>query len=154
MRIATLAIALLLTAACSRTVKVETADGRADIDVQAPNVPETYSSTIGSVGGSTVTGSASGTTGNDMTSVTVNISGATAGATLPWHIHDGKCTDASPPIVGAASAYPALVVGSDGRATATAQVAVGLNEAKNYIINIHASPTNLGTIVACGDFND
>lgn len=154
MRIGTLAIAFLLTAACSRTVKVETAGGKADVDVQAPNVPETYSATISAVGGSTVTGTASGTTGNDVTNVTVNITGGTAGSTYPWHIHDGKCTDSGPPVVGAATAYPALVVGSDGRATATAQIAVGLNEAKNYIINIHASPTNLATIVACGDFND
>jgi hypothetical protein len=56
--------------------------------------------------------------------------------------------------VGDASAYPPLVVGADGTATATAHIPVKLNEARNYIINVHASPTNLGTIVACGDFND
>lgn len=156
MRIAPLAVALFLTASCSRTVKVETdpATGRTDVDVQAPNVPETYSGTVSAVGASGVSGTASGTTANDSTHVTVNVSGAQAGATLPWHIHEGTCTDASPPIAGPASSYPPLVVGADGRATAQAHVPVGLNEAKNYIINVHASPTNLGTIVACGDFND
>jgi hypothetical protein len=156
MRIATLAAALLLTAACSRTVKVETdpATGKTDVDVQAPNVPETYGGTMSAVGGSGITGTASGTTAGNTTSVTVNVSGATPGSTLPWHVHDGTCGSASAPIVGAAADYPALTVGSDGRATATAQVSAGLNEAKNYIVNVHASPTNLGTIVACGDFND
>ena len=156
MRIATLAVAFLLTVACSRTVKVETdpETGRTDVDVQPPNVPETYGGTLNAVGGSGVTGTATGSTGNDVTNVTVNIMGAQAGATLPWHIHDGTCADANAPITGAATSYPPLVVGSDGRATASAQVAVGLNEARNYIINVHASPTNLGTILACGDFND
>ena len=156
MRIATLAVALLLTAACSRTVKVETdpATGRTDVDVQPPNQPEGYTGTINSVGGSGITGSATGTTGSDMTHVTVRVSGGTPGSTLPWHIHDGKCTDAGPPVVGSATSYPPLVIGADGTATAEAHVSVGLNEAKNYIINVHASPTNLASIVACGDFND
>ena len=50
--------------------------------------------------------------------------------------------------------YPPLVVASNGTATATANLSTKLNEAKNYIINIHASPTNMGTIIACGDYND
>lgn len=156
MRIATLPVAFLLVAACSQTVKVETdpATGRTDVDVQRPNVPETYSGTMSAVGASGISGTASGTTANDSTHATVNITGAQAGATLPWHIHEGTCAAANAPIVGPASAYPPLVVGADGRATVTAHVPVGLNEAKNYIINVHASPTNLGTIVACGDFND
>jgi hypothetical protein len=117
-------------------------------------VPETWNANLASMNGSTVTGNAKGTTGNDMTHVTVTISGGTPGATYPWHIHDGKCTDAGPPIVGNMTDYPPLVVGSDGTATATANLSTKLNEARNYIINIHASPTNLGTIIACGDYND
>lgn len=156
MRIATLAVALLLTTGCATTPKVEVdpSTGRTDVDVQKPGAPETWSGTLNAVGGSGVTGTASGTTADDMSHVTVNVSGATAGSTLPWHVHDGKCTDAGPPIVGDPAAYPPLVVGADGKATATAHLNVKLNEAKNYIINVHASPTNLGTIVACGDYND
>ena len=156
MRIATLAVALLLTAGCATTPKVEVDPntGRTDVDIQKPGAPETWSGTLNAVGGSGVTGTASGTTADDMSHVTVNISGATAGSTLPWHVHDGKCTDSGPPIVGDAAAYPPLVVGADGKATATAHLNVKLNEARNYIINVHASPTNLGTIVACGDYND
>lgn len=156
MRIATLAVALLLSAACTKTPKVEVdpRTGRTDIDLQKPGEPETWKGTINSVGGSSVSGTASGTTAHDMTMVTVNIVGATPGSTLPWHIHDGKCTDSGAPVVGNATDYPLLAVGTDGRASATAHVGVALNEARNYIINIHASPMNLGTIVACGDYND
>lgn len=156
MRTATLTLALIAALACSRTVKVETdpSAAKADVDVQAPGVPETWSGTLAAVGMSGISGTATGTTANDASHITVNVSGGTAGATLPWHVHEGKCGDASPPIVGDASAYPALVVGADGRASATAHLTLKLNEAKNYIVNIHASPTNLGTIVSCGDYND
>ena len=156
MRIAKLAVALLLTAACARTPKVEVdpKTGRTDIDIQKPGVPETWSATINSMNGSTISGTASGTTAHDSTHVTVNISGGQPGATLPWHIHDGKCNDASPPVFGNASEYPPLVVGSDGKATATAHLGTKLNEASSYIINVHASPTNMGTIVACGAYKD
>lgn len=156
MRIATIAVALLLTAGCTKTVKVETdpKTGRTDVDVQTPGVAQGWKGTLAAVGASGVTGTASGTTANDMSNVTVNISGAKAGDTLPWHVHDGTCAQAGAPIVGDAAAYPALVVGANGTATASATINVKLNEAKNYIINIHASPTNLATIVACGDFND
>jgi hypothetical protein len=156
MRLTALTLALVVGAACTRTPKVEVdpKTGRTDVDVQAPGAPETWKATLTAVGGSGVSGSASGTTAHDSTHVTVTIMGATPGATHPWHIHDGKCTDASPPVVGDASAYPPLVAGSDGRATATAHIAIKLNEARNYIINVHASPSNMGTIAACGDYND
>ena len=156
MRLAHLAVAFVALTACSRTVKVETdpSGAKADVDIQAPGVPETWSGTLASMSGSSVTGTASGTTANDASHITVNISGGTPGATYPWHVHEGKCTDSGPPIAGDAAAYPALVAGSDGRATATAHLKIKLNEAKNYIVNVHQSPTNLGTIVACGDYND
>ena len=157
MRTIKLAVALAFSiAACQRTPKVEVdpATGRTDIDIQKPGVAETWNANITSVGGSTVSGTAKGTTMSDMTHVTVTITGGTPGATYPWHVHDGKCTDAGPPIVGSMTDYPPLVVASNGTATATANLSTKLNEAKNYIINIHASPTNMGTIIACGDYND
>jgi hypothetical protein len=156
MRIAAVAAAVLLAAGCARTVKVQTdpGTGHVDVDMQRPGAAEGWRGTLNAVGGSGVTGTATGTTGHDMTHVVVSVSGARPGATLPWHVHEGKCGDASPPVVGAASAYPPLVVGADGTARAEAHLTFDLNEAKNYIINVHASPTDLGTIVSCGDFND
>ena len=156
MRIVALTLVFAASLGCSRTPKVvvDPKTGRTDVDIQAPGVPETWDGTLSAVGGSGISGTAKGTTAHDSTHVTVSITGATPGSTLPWHVHDGKCTDASAPIVGDASAYPPLVVGANGTATAMAHLSVKLNEARNYIINIHASPTNLGTIVACGDYND
>jgi hypothetical protein len=156
MRIATIAVAILAAAACSRTVKVETdpASGRVDVDRQPAGAAEGWSGTLNPVGGSGVSGTARGTSANDMTHVTVSVSGAQAGARLPWHVHEGTCGEGSPPIVGSPGAYPVMTVGADGRATAQAHLNLDLNEAKNYIVNVHASPTNLGTIVSCGDFND
>src|ERR1044071_9926381 len=122
MRNAKLLVLALLIAACSRTVKVQSDpnSGKVDVDVGRPGAAEGWNGTLNAVGGSGVTGTASGTSANDMTHVTVNVTGARAGATLPWHVHEGKCGDASPPIVGPASAYPPLVVGANGRATAQA----------------------------------
>src|SRR5215203_3027712 len=138
MRIAKLAAALLLAAACSKTVKVETDPkaAKVDIDVQKPGVPETWDGTISAVGGSGVNATAKGTTASDMSMVTVTLTGGTPGATYPWHVHEGKCSDASPPIISNPSEYPPLVVGAGGTATANAHLTVKLNEAKNYIINI------------------
>ena len=156
MRIAALTLGLVAALACSKAVKVETnpSAGKIDVDVQKPGVPELWKGTLASVGGSTVTGTATGSTAHDSSHVMVNIMGATPGATLPWRVHKGKCSDAGAPVFGDPSAYPPLVVGSDGRATATAHLGTKLNEAENYIINVHASPTSMGTIVACGDYND
>jgi len=156
MRAATLALAALVAAGCAKTVKVETdpSSGKMDVDVQRPGASEGWHATLAPMSGSSVSGTASGTTGHDMTMVTVNVSGARAGSTLPWHIHEGKCTDGSPPIVGPPSAYPPLQVGPGGTATAQVHLSMDLNEAKSYIINVHASPSNLGTIVSCGDLND
>ena len=156
MRVMGLALAALVAAGCAKTVKVESDpnSGKVDVDVQRTGAAEGWSATLTPMNGSSVSGSARGTTGHDMTMVTVNVSGAQAGATLPWHIHEGKCTDASPPVVGPASAYPPLHIGPGGTATAQVHLTMDLNEAKDYIINVHASPTNLGTIVSCGDLND
>ena len=156
MRIATIAITVLAATACAKTVKVETdpGSGRADVDVQRPGAEQNWRGTLNPVGGSGVSGMARGTSGHDMTMVTVRVSGAQPGARLPWHVHEGQCGQGSPPIVGSPSAYPVMTVGSDGRATAQAHLNLDLNEAKSYIVNVHASPTNLGTIVSCGDYND
>jgi hypothetical protein len=156
MRIATIAVAVLAATACAKTVKVETdpASGRADVDVQRPGAAQNWRGTLSPVGGSGVSGTARGTSANNMSHVMVSVSGAQPGARLPWHVHEGRCGDASPPIVGSPGAYPVMTVGADGRASAQAHLNLDLNEAKNYIVNVHASPTNLGTIVSCGDYDD
>ena len=149
------AAAALAVAACSQTPKVETDPdtGRVDVDVEAPGAAEAWSATLGPVGGSGVSGTATASDMNDATHATIRIRGAQAGI-RPWHIHEGTCGDSNAPVVGPASAYPPLNVGGGGTGTAQAHVPVELNEAKRYIVNVHASPSNMGTIIACGDLND
>ena len=44
---------------------------------------------------------------------------------------------------------------ADGRASAEASLTgIELNEAKRYYVNVHASPTDLATIIACGPIDD
>jgi hypothetical protein len=150
------AAALLAVGACSQTPKVETdpGSGRVDVDVERPGQAEGWNATLSPVGGSGVSGTATAMDMDDATHATVNIRGATGGGVHPWHIHEGTCGDANAPVVGSPAAYPPLNVGSGGTATAQAHVTVELNEAKNYIVNVHASPSNMGTIIACGDLND
>jgi len=156
MRIACIAAAALAIAACSQTPKVETdpRNGRVDVDMERPGQPETFNARLSSMGGSGVSGTSTARDMDGATHATISISGARSGGTHPWHIHEGRCGDPNAPIVGTMAAYPPLTVGGGGTATAQAHVPVELNEAKNYIVNVHASPTNMGTIVACGDLDD
>ncbi|HEX6911647.1 MAG TPA: hypothetical protein VF142_14695 [Longimicrobium sp.] len=149
-------VALLAISGCSQTPKVESDPerGAVDVDMEPPGQAETWTATLSPVGGSGVSGTARATDMNDATHATISITGARSGGVHPWHIHEGRCGDPNPPIVGPASAYPPLNVGSGGTATAQAHVPLELNEAKNYIVNVHASPTDLGTIIACGDLDD
>ena len=156
MRIACIAAIALTIAGCSQTPKVETdpGSGRVDVDVEAPGQPETFNARLVAVGGSGVSGTASARDLDDATHATIRISGGRSGGTHPWHIHEGRCGGPNGPLVGTVSAYTPLTVGSDGTATAQAHIPVELNEAKNYVVNVHASTTNLGTLLACGDLND
>jgi hypothetical protein len=84
------------------------------------------------------------------TGAAIGIGGAASGATHPWHIHRGTCASGGP-IVGDPAAYPALQVGANGNATASATIRVGLEAGQSYHVNVHQSPQNLGTIVGCTD---
>jgi hypothetical protein len=156
MRVAYLAAALLAVGACSQTPKVQTdpETGRVDVDVERPGAAESWSANLAPVGGSGVSGTATARGMEDATHATVSIRAARGGSTHPWHIHEGTCGDANAPVVGPASAYPPLNVGGGGTASAQAHVPVELNEAKRYIVNVHASPTSMGTIIACGVLDD
>ncbi len=68
--------------------------------------------------------------------------------THPWHIHAGTCGSGGA-IVGDPAAYPPLQVGADGSATAAATITPALEAGQEYYVNVHASPEDLGTIVAC-----
>jgi hypothetical protein len=158
MRTIVLVLAACVSAAsfgCVRTAR-DPATGNADIDVESPlKSGENWKATL--AGRSSWTG-ASGTAtarveGNN-TLTTVVLSGLPTGGPYPWHVHDGTC-ETGGPVVGEATAYPPLMVGADGRAEASARLlGIKLNEAKKYHVNVHRSPSDIATIIACGELDD
>ncbi len=143
-----------LTAACVRTA-VDPVTGRMDVDVESPakRGEEWKAELTGQNAYSGVSASAVARVIAGTTTTTLNVRGGMPGARHPWHIHSGTCATGGP-IVGEPASYPPIVIGSEGTATQSAQVQVQLNEAQRYHVNIHLSPTEMGTIVACGDLDD
>lgn len=113
----------------------------------------TWHATLMSMNGSNVTGSAdvtpTGASGETSTAK-VAIEGAGSGMVHPWHVHSGTCATGGG-VVGPASVYSPLVAGADGKASGTAAIPGLLNPAQSYHVNIHMSPSDMGTIIACGD---
>lgn len=139
-----LLMGLLALTACAAS----TNDG---IDVDpVTDVIGDWNADLSQRGGSSVRGSAVARSAVATTGVSVTISRADAGARHPWHIHRGTCGSGGD-IVGDATAYPVLAVGTNGVASASADITVGLSEDARYYVNIHRSPQDLDTIVACGE---
>lgn len=115
-----------------------------------PTSTEWNASLSGQAGFESVSGSASAVTEHSQTTVTITISGAPAGGIHPWHIHSGSCaTDG--PVVGPMDAYPNLQIDGTGSAGASATIDLALAPDAPYFVNVHNSPQDLATIVACGN---
>ena len=80
----------------------------------------------------------------------VSIANAPPGGRHPWHVHRGQC-GSDQGILGPADAYPVLKVGGNGQADADATLPIPLPRQGDFFVNVHASPANMGTIVACGN---
>lgn len=154
MRKLTIVLVSGLVLACVRS-QTNTATGDVDLDVESPTKRgETWNANLtGQAGFPTVTGTARAEVAEGRTTTTISLSGATPGGTHPWHVHEGKCGSGGA-IVGDAAAYTPLSVGAQGTAQGNATVSLTLNEARDYHVNVHASPTDLATIVACGNLDD
>ncbi len=76
-----------------------------------------------------------------------------AGGSHPWMIHEGSCNLPGNP-VGTASEYPLITIGQDGRGNANANIMARLDEAKTYVVIVHASQSDMQTVVACGVLDD
>lgn len=83
------------------------------------------------------------------TTVQITLTGDTPGAVRAWHIHKGSCGHDGG-IVGDAAVFPTLTIGTDGKGTARATLGAPLPAGASYFINVHASPRDHRTIVACG----
>jgi hypothetical protein len=153
MRIALLFV-VLVAASCVKT-SIDPVTGRTDVDIERPGQRgEDWSGTLrGNGSWTSVGGTARATVLDGKTTVTINVTGATPGMVHPWHLHDGSCATGGP-IVGSASLYTPLTIGSAGTASSTATITGELNEAKKYHVNVHRSSGEMGTIIACGDVTD
>lgn len=101
--------------------------------------------------GSTVSGRASiRATREGDSEAAISIEGAEPGRTYPWHIHSGTCGSGGP-IFGDADDYQPVTTSDTGDGEAEATVPVGLDPEGDYYVNVHASPEDLATIVACGE---
>jgi hypothetical protein len=84
------------------------------------------------------------------TRVSLDLANATPGGLHPWQLHRGQCgTDEG--VVGSVAAYPAAKVGSDGRATAIANLPLTTPTAGSYFVIVEASAANNAMVVACGN---
>ena len=137
-------LGVVALAACTASME----DGDLDVDPITDEIGD-WSGELTPRSGSSVRGSVAAESAVATTGVSVTIAGASPGARHPWHIHRGTCGSGGA-IVGGADAYPVLTAGNDGIASASANLKVGLSEDGQYYVNIHRSPSDLGTIVACG----
>jgi hypothetical protein len=83
----------------------------------------------------------------------ISIEDDQSGTRRPWHVHFGTCATGGD-IVGDPASYPVLNIAGNGRANATATVeGVRLITGEPYHVNVHLSPDELDTIIACGDLS-
>lgn len=126
-----------------------------DDDGVIDDVPDTFtwSANLAGIGiYSALSGQAAVIQGADAQafSVTASIRNDIAGSVRPWHVHFGTCGSGGA-IVGADTAYPRFIIGADGTAAVTVRVALALDPAEPYHVNVHLADAELETIIACGD---
>lgn len=121
-------------------------------------VAGSWKATLDAVEGSGITGESTVTPDKEMPTAAkhdgsamarINIKGARANDSLPWHLHSGTCGSANAPIVGSASDYSPIAVDDKGEGSSHAKVSTRLDPNGQYIVNVHKSATDL-TVVSCG----
>src|SRR5215218_8687918 len=135
MRTGLLLVIACLSLGCVRFHR-DPVTGKVDTDVESPlKKGEDWDARLtGQAAFPSVSATARAAVLNNETNVTISLTGGTAGASHPWHVHSGSCASGGP-IVGDPAAYPPLSVGSVGRAEASARIGVKLNEATPYHVN-------------------
>ena len=83
-----------------------------------------------------------------QTTLAIRMTGLAAGETHPWLVHEGACGAVGAQF-GESSAYPPLLVNSQGVAEGTAKLPA-LSIARKYKVRVFVSPTDSTSEVACG----
>jgi hypothetical protein len=132
--------------------RLTTAVSAAAVAVLGIGMPMKMTAKLAPIGGATVAGTATVEPGKgtNTTHVTISLTGGTPGATYPWHVHTGKCPGGTG-VAGPATAYKPITVDQSGKGSADITVPVALDDNGAYSVNVHKSPTEMGTYVSCGD---
>jgi hypothetical protein len=80
----------------------------------------------------------------------IHVSNATPGGVHPWSVRVGLCGTDNP-VFGDLSAYPNLKIDKDGTAQGGATLSVPFPTSGSYSLEVRASPSNMGTVIACGN---
>lgn len=86
----------------------------------------------------------------NQTIVHVAIQNAAPGGAHPWHVHRGQCGEDGG-VFGPPDAYGILKVGGKGEAESEATLPLPEPKEGQYFVAVHASTSNMGTVVACGN---
>lgn len=94
--------------------------------------------------------SASGTATLSGATIRVTLSGDRPGVTRLWHIHQGTCNH-DLGIVGAAAAYPPIVIDAHGDGSATATLGAPLAPSVGHVVEVHDTTAGAALgVIACG----
>lgn len=85
-----------------------------------------------------------------QTRAVVSVFGVTPGAVLPWHVHLGRCGD-DRGILGQPAQYAPITIAQNGQGEAMVVLPFSAPVTGDFFVSVHASPSNLQTIVACGN---
>ena len=88
--------------------------------------------------------------GDAQNQTTLMITGGAVGSVMPWHIHTGSCAQPGG-IVGPPTAYTAVAAGADGAGTVVVTLPFAAPTSGTYSVNVHKSPSEMSTYVACAD---
>jgi hypothetical protein len=86
----------------------------------------------------------------NRTHARIDVSNASPGGEHPWHVHRGRC-GSNGQVLGNANDYPLLKIDGDGKASKEAHLDLMLPTYGDYSVNVHASRSNMETIVACSN---
>lgn len=154
MRYLSLVLVAAVAVGCVRTSR-NPSTGKMDVDIESPTKKgEDWKTDLRSAGNYTgIGGTSRAQVADGRTNATITVTGLQPGAVHPWHVHEGNCGSGGR-IVGNPSDYTPLTVGTDGTARGSALVMVRLEEARGYHVNVHLSPNQMETVIACGNLDD
>jgi hypothetical protein len=101
-------------------------------------------------GTATVGGAATLKVFGKRTHADIHVANAKPGSVLPWHVHKGTCGH-DQGIVGPPKAYVPIHIGVDGGGEVAVTLPFALPTKGQHMVNVHASASDLKTIVACGE---